>query len=90
MDYSYIFRSAKIKIDSLKAAGFSSKDDSGYFLRLPVSNGDFYADFFLSPASQNLTVQLFDSATGEKYALLTCPGQTEPLLPPCGKKFKSL
>ena len=30
MDYSYIFRSAKIKIDSLKAAGFSKNDDSGY------------------------------------------------------------
>ena len=69
MDYSYIFRSAKIKINSLKDAGFSKSDDSGYFLRLPVSNGDFYADFFLSPTSKNLTVQLFDSATSEKYAL---------------------
>jgi len=73
MDYSYIFRSAKIKIDSLKTAGFSSNDDSSYSLRLPVSNGDFYADFSLSPASQNLTVQLFDSATGEKYALFDMP-----------------
>ena len=73
MDYSYIFRSAKIKIDSLKAAGFSKSDDSSYFLRLPVSNGDFYADFSLSPASQNLTVQLFDSSTGEKYALFDMP-----------------
>jgi len=73
MDYSYIFRSAKIKIDSLKTAGFSKNDDSDYSLRLPVSNGDFYADFFLSPASQNLTVQLFDSAIGEKYALFDMP-----------------
>ena len=73
MDYSYIFRSAKIKIDSLKAAGFSKSDDSSYFLRLPVSNGDFYADFALSPASQSLVVQLFDSATGEKYALFDMP-----------------
>ena len=73
MDYSYIFRSAKIKIDSLKAAGFSKSDDSSYFLRLPVSNGDFYADFALSPASQSLVVQLFDSATGEKYPLFDMP-----------------
>ena len=73
MDYSYIFRSAKIKIDSLKAAGFSKSDDSGYFLRLPVSNGDFYADFSLSPASQSLVVQLFDSSTGEKYPLFDMP-----------------
>lgn len=73
MDYSYIFRSAKIKIDSLKAAGFSKNDDSSYFLRLPVSNGDFYADFALSPASQSLVVQLFDSATGEKYPLFDMP-----------------
>ena len=73
MDYSYIFRSAKIKIDSLKAAGFSKSDDSSYFLRLPVSNGDFYADFALSPASQSLVVQLFDSSTGEKYPLFDMP-----------------
>lgn len=73
MDYSYIFRSAKIKIDSLKAAGFSKSDDSSYFLRLPVSNGDFYADFSLSPASQSLVVQLFDSSTGEKYPLFDMP-----------------
>ncbi|MBR4321482.1 MmcQ/YjbR family DNA-binding protein [Treponema sp.] len=73
MDYSYIFRSAKIKIDSLKTAGFSKSDDSSYFLRLPVSNGDFYADFALSPASQSLVVQLFDSSTGEKYPLFDMP-----------------
>jgi len=73
MDYSYIFRSAKIKIDSLKAAGFSKNDDSSYFLRRPVSNGDFYADFALSPASQSLVVQLFDSSTGEKYPLFDMP-----------------
>ena len=69
MDYSYIFRSAKIKIDSLKAAGFSPSDDSGYFMQQPVSNGNFNAIFILSTVDQTLTVQLFDSATGEKYAL---------------------
>ncbi len=74
MDYSYIFRAAKIKIDSLKDAGFSTSDGKIYSLRLPVSNGEFYADFVLSPASQNLTVHLFDSATGEKYPLFDMPG----------------
>jgi len=56
MDYSYIFRSGKIKIDSLKDAGFSTSDGKNYSWKTPVSKGDFYADFSLSPASQNLTV----------------------------------
>ena len=37
MDYSYIFRAAKIKIDSLKDAGFSTSDGKIYSLRLPES-----------------------------------------------------
>lgn len=73
MDYSYIFRSAKINKDSLKAAGFTTSDDNSYELRVPVSNDAFNAVISLSLSDQTLTVQLFDSATGEKYALFDMP-----------------
>ena len=73
MDYSYIFRSAKIKKDSLKAAGFTTSDDNSYEMGVPVSNGTFKADITLLLSEQTLTVQLFDSATGEKYALFDMP-----------------
>ncbi len=73
MDYSYIFRSAKINKDSLKAAGFTTSDDNSYEMRVPVSNGTFKADITLVLSDQTLTVQLFDSATGEKYALFDMP-----------------
>ena len=73
MDYSYIFRSAKINKDSLKAAGFTTSDDNNYEMGVPVSNGTFKADITLVLSDQTLTVQLFDSATGEKYALFDMP-----------------
>lgn len=73
MDYSYIFRSAKIKKDSLQAAGFTTSDDNSYEMRVPVSNGAFNAEISLSLSDQTLTVQLFDSATGEKYVLFDMP-----------------
>ena len=73
MDYSYIFRSAKIKKDSLQAAGFTTSDDNNYEMRVPVSNGAFKADITLVLSDQTLTVQLFDSATGEKYVLFDMP-----------------
>ena len=73
MDYSYIFRSAKINKDSLKAAGFTTSDDNSYEMGMPVSNGAFKADITLVLSDQTLTVQLFDSATGEKYALFDMP-----------------
>ena len=73
MDYSYIFRSAKIKKDSLEAAGFTTTDGNSYSMNHPVSNGAFNANFTLSLSEQTLTVHLFDSATGEKYALFDMP-----------------
>lgn len=73
MDYSYIFRSAKINKDSLKAAGFTTSDDNSYEMGVPVSNGTFKADITLVLSDQTLTVQLFDSETGEKYALFDMP-----------------
>ena len=73
MDYSYIFRSAKIKKDSLEAAGFTTTDGNSYSMNKPVSNGAFNANITLSLSEQTLTVHLFDSATGEKYALFDMP-----------------
>lgn len=73
MDYSYIFRSAKIKKESLEAAGFTTTDGNTYSMNQTVSNGAFNADITLSLSDQTLTVHLFDSATGEKYALFDMP-----------------
>ena len=73
MDYSYIFRSAKIKKESLEAAGFTTTDGNTFSMNQTVSNGAFNADITLSLSDQTLTVHLFDSATGEKYALFDMP-----------------
>ena len=73
MDYSYIFRSAKIKKDSLEAAGFTTTDGDTFSMNQPVSNGAFNANITLSLSEQTLTVHLFDSATVERYALFDMP-----------------
>lgn len=73
MDYSYIFRSAKIKKDSLEAAGFATTDGETYTMNPTVSAGAFRADISLSLEAQTLTVHLFDTETGEKYALFDMP-----------------
>ena len=73
MDYSYIFRSAKIKKESLEAAGFKTTDGNTFSMNQTVSNGAFNADITLSLSEQTLTVHLFDSATSEKYALFDMP-----------------
>ena len=73
MDYSYLFRSAKIKKDSLEVAGFSTTDGATYTMSKTVSGGAFRADIALSLTEQTLTVHLFDTATGEKYALFDMP-----------------
>ena len=69
MDFSYIFRSAKVKIDSLEGAGFTTTDGTNYKMSVPISDGSFNAEISLSLSEESLTVHLFDSATGEKYAL---------------------
>ena len=73
MDYSYIFRSAKIKKDSLEATGFETTDGNSYTMNSSVSNGTFNASITLSLSDQTLTVHLYDSTTGEKYALFDMP-----------------
>lgn len=73
MDYSYIFRSAKIKKDSLEAEGFATADGATYTMSPTVSAGAFRADITLSLEAQTLTVHLFDTETGEKYALFDMP-----------------
>lgn len=73
MDYSYIFRSAKIKKESLETAGFTTTDGNTFSMNQKVSNGAFNTDITLSLSEQSLTVHLFDSATGEKYVLFDMP-----------------
>lgn len=73
MDYSYIFRSAKIKKDTLEAAGFTTTDSEIFSLKMPVANGTFIADITLSLAAEMLNAHLFDSETNEKYALFDVP-----------------
>ena len=73
MDYSYIFRSAKIKKDSLEAEGFATADGATYTMSPTVSAGAFRADITLSLEAQTLSVHLFDTETGEKYALFDMP-----------------
>ena len=73
MDYSYIFRSAKIKKESLETAGFKTTDGNTFSMNQTVSNGTFNANITLSLSEQTLTVHLFDSATSEKYALFDMP-----------------
>ena len=73
MDYSYIFRSAQIKKDSLEAAGFATSDGTTYTMNTTVSNATFNANITLSLSEHTLTVHLFDSATGERYALFDMP-----------------
>ena len=69
MDYSYIFRSAKLKKSSLEAAGFTNSDGENYVMKPTVGKGAFFAEIRLSTQAQTLTVQLFDSATNERYVL---------------------
>ena len=73
MDYSYIFRSAKIKKESLEAAGFVTNNETTYTMNTTVSNATFNARITMSLSEQTLTVHLFDSATGERYALFDMP-----------------
>ena len=73
MDYSFIFHSAIIKNDSLEVAGFVTTDGMVYIMSKTVSGGTFRADITLSLTDQTLTVHLFDSATGERYALFDMP-----------------
>ena len=73
MDYNYIFHSAKIKKDSLETAGFLTTDGNTFSMNQTVSSGAFNASISLSLSEQTLTVHLFDSATGEKYALFDMP-----------------
>ena len=78
MDFSYIFRSAKLIGEHLENAGFVKSDGisigqgsepHAYTLRREICNSDFYALITLNPNEETLTAQVYDSATEEKYAL---------------------
>ncbi len=80
MDFSYIFRSAKLIPENIEKAGFtkiegndSAHEDKSaaceFSLRRKICGGGFYALFRLNILEQTLTVQTYDSLTDEKYAL---------------------
>ena len=78
MDFSYIFRSAKLIGEQLENAGFVKSDGGtsgqgcephAFTLRRTICKSDFYALITLNPSEETLTAQVYDSATNEKYAL---------------------
>ena len=69
MDFSYFFSAAKLNVASLLSAGFSAQGDGIFAARRSVSNGDFFALITLDSQNGALSVQLFDTETGEKFAL---------------------
>ncbi len=73
MDYSYLFCSAKLKISSLTAAGFTLTKNKDYFLRKNILDGSFFAELHLDAEKQKLEVHVFDATTNEQYALFDMP-----------------
>lgn len=73
MDYSYLFCSAKLKISSLTAAGFTLTKNKDYFLRKIILGGSFFAELHLEAEKQKLEVHVFDATTNEQYALFDMP-----------------
>ncbi|MBR1721955.1 MAG: MmcQ/YjbR family DNA-binding protein [Treponema sp.] len=82
MDFSYIFRSAKLIPENLEKTGFSKKTIStsgqgselhSFTLRRDICGGDFYAVIELNQSEETLTAQVFDSETKEKYTLFDSP-----------------
>ena len=73
MDYSYLFCSAKLKISSLTAAGFTLTKNKDYFLHKNILDGSFFAELHLEAEKQKLEVHVFDATTNEQYALFDMP-----------------
>ena len=90
MDYSYIFRSAKIKKDSLEAAGFTTTDGNSYTMEQKVSSGTFNVNISLSLSEQTLIVHLYDSTTSEKYTLFDMPNAHGPFVASLRKEVQTI
>ena len=68
MDFSYVFRSARPKnIEKFEEFGFK-KNGEDLVLKREVPSTDFYTEIFIQ--GDNMTAEVFDSESGEKYALL--------------------
>lgn len=81
MNYSHIFSSFVPKTEKLKSFGFVEVDEtetagSGKILRCkkPLPLSAFYAEFTLNLEKSLLESHVFDSETGERYALFDVPG----------------
>lgn len=81
MNYSHIFSSFVPKTEKLESFGFVEADEtetagSGKILRCkkPLPLSAFYAEFTLNLEKSLLESHVFDSETGERYALFDVPG----------------
>lgn len=81
MNYSHIFSSFVPKTEKLESFGFVEADEtetagSGKILRCkkPLPLSAFYAEFTLNLEKSLLEAHVFDSETGERYALFDVPG----------------
>ena len=75
MDFTYILHSALPKTETFADFGFEkSADTEGQFVLKKALSGDA-ADFFVSMtlSDSSLIAEVFDSTTGEKYALFDSP-----------------
>ena len=79
MTYRNVFTSAVPRIERLVDFGFESADDSGmtgkkiYACEKPLSAEGFYVRLTLDTKARSFEAQVFDGATGERYALFDLP-----------------
>jgi len=73
MAYSYILRSARAKTETFSSFGFE-KSDGNYICKKALTVPGFYAVITYSENSASLTAHVYDSASGERYALFDMPG----------------
>lgn len=66
MDYSYILNKSLPQKEKLLAFGFSEADGR-LVLKKEIADGQFYVEIKLS--DKNLSADVFETATGEKYVL---------------------
>lgn len=78
MTYNHIFTSSRPRTDRLPDFGFApdfSAETGGqiYVCEKPLSSGGFFARILLNISAAVFEVRVFDSATGERYALFDLP-----------------
>lgn len=71
MDYSYILKTARIQVERLGAFGFE-RNGGLYFCRKEIPGTEFYT--VLKIEGENLSAEVFDKATDERYVLFDVEG----------------